>query len=152
MTIEARFTHTNIIAQDWKKLAEFYQRIFGCTPVPPERDLSEPWLEKATSVPGAHLRGVHLRLPGYGESGPTLEIFEYNRREERPATAINRPGLGHIAFAVDDVQAARAAVIAAGGRDVGEIVSVEIPGAGRITFVYVTDPEGNIVELQHWSH
>jgi hypothetical protein len=35
---------------------------------------------------------------------------------------------------------------------VGEIVSVEIPGAGRITFVYVTDPEGNIVELQHWSH
>ena len=143
--------HTNIIAQDWKKLAEFYQRIFGCTPVPPERDLAEPWLEKATSVPGAHLRGAHLRLPGYGEAGPTLEIFEYNRYEERPATAINRPGLGHIAFAVDDVQAARAAVIAAGGRDVGEIVSVEIPGAGKITFVYVTDPEGNIIELQHWS-
>ena len=152
MTLEARFTHTNVIAKDWKKLAEFYQRIFNCTPVPPERDLAGPWLERATRVPGAHLRGVHLRLPGYGEAGPTLEIFEYNRHEERPATAINRPGLGHIAFAVDDVQAARAAVISAGGRDVGETVSVEIPGAGEIAFVYVTDPEGNIIELQHWSH
>lgn len=151
MTLQARFAHTNIIARDWKRLAGFYQRVLGCTPAPPERNLSGQWLERATGVPGAEIRGIHLRLPGCGEAGPTLEIFQYNCKKERPATAINRPGLAHIAFAVDDVQAARDAIIAAGGRDVGEVVSVEIPGAGNITFVYVTDPEGNMIELQRWS-
>jgi catechol 2,3-dioxygenase-like lactoylglutathione lyase family enzyme len=151
MTLAARFSHTNIIAQDWKRLAEFYQQVFGCTPAPPERNLAGQWVEDATSVPGVQIRGAHLRLPGYGERGPTLEIFQYNHQEQRSATAINRPGLAHIAFVVDDVRAARDAVIAAGGQDWGKIVSVEIPGAGSITFVYVTDPEGNIIELQRWS-
>ena len=30
----------------------------------------------------------------------------------------------------------------------GEVVSVEIPGAGGIVFAYLTDPEGNIIEVQ----
>ena len=76
----------------------------------------------------------------------------FNNQENRRETAINRPGFTHIAFAVDDVQAYRDAVIAAGGRGVGELVSVEIPGAGRITFAYVTDPAGNIIGLQQWAH
>jgi len=150
MSIHARYAHTNLIAQDWRKLAEFYQQVFGCTPVPPERDLSGSWLEDATQVPGARLRGMHLRLPGYGDAGPTLEVFQYNQELERTETAVNRPGFGHIAFAVEDVQAARDAVIAAGGRDLGKLVSIEIPSAGKINFIYVTDPEGNIIELQRW--
>jgi predicted enzyme related to lactoylglutathione lyase len=152
MTLRARFAHTNLIAQDWRKLAEFYRQVFGCTPVPPERNLSGQWLQDATRVPNAQIRGAHLRLPGYGDAGPTLEIFQYNQLQARPETAINRPGFAHIAFVVDHVQAARDAVIAAGGHDLGKLVSVEIPDAGEITFVYVTDPEGNIIELQKWSH
>jgi predicted enzyme related to lactoylglutathione lyase len=151
MTINARFVHTNLIAQDWKKLAQFYERVFGCTPVPPERNLAGQWLEDGTGVAGARTHGVHLRLPGYGAEGPTLEIFQYNHEEERPATAINRPGFAHIAFAVDDIEAARDAVITAGGGTVGKLVSLDVPGAGRVTFVYLTDPEGNIIELQRWS-
>ncbi|MDH7500034.1 MAG: VOC family protein [candidate division NC10 bacterium] len=151
MAIQARFVHTNIVAQDWRRLARFYEEVFGCTVVPPERNLSGPWVERATRVPGARIQGVHLRLPGPGKEGPTLEIFQYNRGEERPPAAIHRPGIAHIAFAVEDVEGARDAVIAAGGGVVGEIVSVPIPPAGTVTFVYVTDPEGNIVELQHWS-
>ena len=152
MSIQARFVHTNLIAQDWKKLATFYEQVFGCIPVLPERDLAGQWLDDATRVPSARIRGMHLRLPGYGDAGPTLEIFQYDREEERHRTAVNRPGFGHIAFAVDDVQAAQDAVIAAGGSALGERVTVDIPGAGWITFVYATDPEGNIIELQHWSH
>jgi predicted enzyme related to lactoylglutathione lyase len=151
VTVQARFVHTNIVARDWRKLATFYERVLGCVPVPPERELSGQWLEDATAVPAAEIRGVHLRLPGYGNDGPTLEIFEYNHQREPQEPAINRPGLAHIAFAVDDVKAARDAVIAAGGGTVGQMVSVDIPGAGEITFVYATDPEGNILELQHWS-
>jgi predicted enzyme related to lactoylglutathione lyase len=151
LTIQAKFVHTNIIAQDWRRLADFYQQVLGCTPMPPERNLSGRWLEDGTGVSGAEIRGIHLRLPGFGEQGPTLEIFQYNHQQERPATAINRPGFAHIAFAVDDVEAARDAVLAAGGGTVGEVVAVDVPGAGTVTFVYLTDPEGNIIELQHWS-
>lgn len=149
MTVNARFVHANIVTQDWQRLARFYEQVFGCTPVPPERNLSGQWLEEATGIPGAEIEGVHLRLPGYGDNGPTLEIFQYNRQKQRQETAANRPGFAHIAFAVDDVEAARDAVIAAGGGIIGELVSVDIPGAGTITFAYVTDPEGNILELQH---
>lgn len=147
----ARYVHTNLIAQDWRELAGFYQRIFGCIPVPPERDYEGERLDAASGVPGAHMRGMHLRLPGFGEEGPTLEILNYNVLAERPATAANRPGFGHIAFAVDDVPAAQVAVLEAGGRAVGEIVTLQLSTGARVTWCYVTDPEGNIVELQSWS-
>ncbi len=151
MTVQAKFVHTNIIAQDWRKLADFYEQVLGCTPVPPERNLSGQWLEDGTGVPRVEIQGMHLRLPGCGEQGPTLEIFQYNHQQKPQKTAINRPGFAHIAFAVDNVEAARDAVLAAGGGVVGEVVSVDVPGAGTVTFVYLTDPEGNIIELQHWS-
>lgn len=151
MPINARFTHTNIVAGDWRKLAGFYEKVFGCTPVPPERNLSGKWIEEATGVSAAHIKGMHLRLPGYGNEGPTLEIFQYNHEEKRDATAVNRPGFTHIAFSVEDVAAALEAVKAAGGGAIGEIVSLPIQGAGTVTIVYATDPEGNIVELQTWS-
>jgi predicted enzyme related to lactoylglutathione lyase len=151
VTIDARFVHTNLVARDWKRLAQFYERVFGCTPVPPERDLSGQWLEDATGVPGAHIRGIHLRLPGHGDDGPTLEVFQYDPEQDGLAPAANRPGFGHVAFAVDDVEATRRAVLAAGGGELGQVVSVEVAGAGDITFAYLTDPEGNVVEVQRWE-
>jgi predicted enzyme related to lactoylglutathione lyase len=151
MGIRAKYVHTNVIAQDWKALANFYQQVFGCIPVPPERDFQGEKLEAGTGIPGAHLRGVHMRLPGYGDGGPTLEIFSYNMLESRPRTAVNRPGIGHIAFSVDDVAVAREAVVQAGGHPVGEIVTLEIATGAKVTWCYVTDPEGNLIELQSWS-
>jgi catechol 2,3-dioxygenase-like lactoylglutathione lyase family enzyme len=149
--IDARFGHVNLIARDWRALAAFYERTLGCLPVPPERDLRGPELSAATGVPGAALKGVHLRLPGGGPTGPTLEIFGYEPSLEGLPTAANRPGFGHIAFVVADVPAARAAVLEAGGREVGTIVTSSTADGRRVTWVYVTDPEGNIIELQNWS-
>lgn len=149
--IKARFAHTNIVARDWRALARFYEDLFGCVPLPPERDLSGRWLEEATRVPNAHIRGIHLRLPGHGPEGPTLEIFQYNLEEERAASAVNRPGFAHIAFVVESVESALEEVQAAGGGAIGEIASLPVPGAGTVTVVYATDPEGNIIELQKWS-
>ncbi len=149
--MRTKYKHTNIVARDWRKLAEFYEQVFGCEPVPPERAAVGDWVEQVTGVPGAEVHGVHLRLPGYGQNAPTLEIFQYNKEERRAETAINRPGLAHLAFEVDDVEAAKDEVITAGGGCVGEVVTVEIPGAGTITLIYVTDPERNIIELQKWQ-
>jgi len=152
MPIGARFVHVNLVARDWKKLREFYEEVFGCVVVPPERDLSGQWLADVTAVPNARIRGAHLRLPGFKEGeGPTLEIFQYEPEIERQQTAANRPGFQHIAFAVDNVNAARDAVLAAGGKDLGKLVSHETTGVGKLTVVYVTDPEGNIIELQKWT-
>jgi predicted enzyme related to lactoylglutathione lyase len=143
-----KYTHTNLVARDWRRLADFYVKVFGCTPVPPERDLSGEWLDKAVAMHGEHIRGVHLRLPGYGDAGPTLEVFQYDEETEAETPAPNRPGYGHIAFAVEDVEATRGVVISMGGGMVGEVVEVEIHGVGRLEFAYMRDPEGNIIEIQ----
>ena len=149
MTI--RYVHTNLIARDWRTLADFYVRLFGCKPVPPARDLSGDWLEAATGVEGAHITGMHLRLPGHGDTGPTLEIFSYDAAAERPDVAPDTPGFAHIAFLVDDVAAMAEAVLAAGGSAVGDLANREMPGVGRLEFRYMRDPEGNIIELQSWK-
>jgi catechol 2,3-dioxygenase-like lactoylglutathione lyase family enzyme len=151
MITGARYGHTNIVAADWKRLVRFYVDVLGCVAVPPERHYKGENLERGTGVAGAEVRGAHLRLPGHGDNGPTLEIFTYSTLADRPPTAANRPGFGHIAFMVDDVQAARAEVLAAGGRAVGDVVTLTAPNGARVTWTYVTDPEGNIIELQTWK-
>ncbi len=148
---DARYVHTNLIARDWRTLARFYQEILGCEPVPPERHLEGALLEAGTGVKDAKLEGIHLRLPGLGPDGPTLEIFEYREPAPGPIPAVNRPGFGHIAFAVSDVAAAQRSVIDAGGKPVGDVVTLTIASGARVTWCYVTDPEGNIIELQAWS-
>jgi predicted enzyme related to lactoylglutathione lyase len=149
--IDARFGHVNIIARDWRRLADFYERVLGCIPVPPERNLSGPEVSAATGVPNAAFRGAHLRLPGGGPSGPTLEIFQYEPSLAGLPTAANRPGFGHVAFAVADVPAAIEAFVANGGGKVGDAITTHTSDGRAVTWVYATDPEGNIVELQAWS-
>lgn len=147
----ARFGHVNVIARDWGALAAFYTDVFGCVFVPPERDYSGDDLSRGTGVPGASLRGAHLRLPGLGPDGPTIEIYQYGSMPDGVPAEVNRPGFQHIAFAVPSVAAARETVLAAGGRAVGEVVTLETADGRFVTWAYVTDPEGNILELQSWS-
>ena len=149
--MNARYVHTNLTARDWRALASFYCEVFGCVPKPPERDLSGDFLERLTAVPNAHLRGMHLLLPGHGANGPTLEIFAYDSLRETSIPAVNQPGFGHIAFLVEDVNAALEAVLKAGGSTVGELVRHRVEGVGLLEVVYARDPEGNIVEVQRWS-
>ncbi|MBN1351055.1 VOC family protein [candidate division KSB1 bacterium] len=147
MLLNATFAHINLIARDWQSLATFYESVFSCVRLQPERDLKGGWLDRGTGIPNAHIRGIHLRVPG---SSVTLEILQYDRQLAPQPTAANRPGFGHIAFQVEHVAEAKAEVLRAGGKPVGESVTIEIPGAGKLTWVYVADPEDNIIELQKW--
>lgn len=146
-----KFAHTNLIAEDWKRLSAFYQEVFGCGPIPPERDLSGEWLDRATGLSGAHISGMHLRLPGCGDDGPTLELFQYGTMAEHPPVNPNTPGFSHIAFTVDDVSATARAVFEHGGSAVGELMVRDVAGVGLLTLQYVADPEGNIIEVQNWK-
>ena len=146
-----RYAHTNLIANDWNLMLRFYREVFGCEPVSSERDHKGPLFEALTNVPNAHARGRHLRLPGHGEHGPTLEIFQYTSNEPRLPPELRRPGFAHLAFEVPDVAAKREEVLEWGGKDYGQLVTLDIPGAGRLTLIYMCDPEGNILELQRWD-
>jgi predicted enzyme related to lactoylglutathione lyase len=144
-----RFNHTNIVARDPERLGAFYIEVFGCVRFGADRNLAGDWLERGMGLPGARVRGFFLRLPGHGDEGPTLEIYSLDDIEPG-TTAVNRPGLMHIAFNVDDIEETVRRVLIAGGRMQGEIVEANVPNVGRAGFVYTRDPEENIVELLEW--
>ncbi len=145
-----RYVHTNIVARDAAALIAFYKAAFRCKSIDETRDLKGEWLDRLTQVEGAHITGEHLLLPGYGGECPTLEIFSYNDSEDDSPARINRPGIAHLAFEVDDVEATLAEILAAGGSAYGEIATAAYPGNREARFVYARDPEGNILELQSW--
>ncbi|NLP19106.1 MAG: VOC family protein [Firmicutes bacterium] len=145
-----KYAHTNLIAVDWRKLAQFYIDVFACKPQYPERDLCGEWVDKLTNIDDVSIRGIHLSLPGY-EDGPTLEIFEYDPMISKTSFKINEQGLGHIAFHVDDVEEVIEKLIERGGKLVGEIIRQDYEGIGTLCAVYAQDPEGNFIEIQHWS-
>ena len=151
MALNARYVHTNLTVRDWRRVAAFYCDVFGCVPQPPERHLSGDWIDRLTTLPGARIRGLHLVLPGFPPGGPTLEIFSYDEMTAAARPVTNEPGFGHLAFAVNDVEAAVTAVLAAGGGRVGEVATAAVAGVGTLRVAYVRDPEGNILELQNWS-
>ena len=146
-----RYVHTNIISNDWQKLADFYINTFQCKIILPERNQSGDWLSKGTGVKNAQLEGVHLLLPGHGENGPTLEIYQYKESLQQDPIQPNTRGFAHIAFEVDNVEKVLKNLLSNGGSKCGDISEKQIENIGKITFVYARDPEGNLIEIQNWE-
>ena len=144
------YSHTNLIAKDVSRMISFYRDVLGCQSIGETRDLSSEWVERLTGIPGAHIFGEHLALPGYPAGGPTLEIFGYDFVLPQTVKAVNASGFAHITFAVDDVAETLRQVLACGGGQIGELVENRYADGRTITVVYATDPEGNILELQSW--
>jgi catechol 2,3-dioxygenase-like lactoylglutathione lyase family enzyme len=145
--MKIEYGHTNIITKDWKKLADFYSIVFECIPVPPERNLKGEWLNKGTGIKNAQLQGIHLRLPGHGESGPTLEIYQYSETIGCEKQLPNRQGFGHIAFQVDSVDEVVSNALKFGASKIGEVSKHHVENVGLLTFIYILDPDGNIIEI-----
>lgn len=96
-------------------------------------------------VPGVG-RAALLRTP----AGAGLELFEAESTTEGaawqdPVASLRRRGLAHVAFAVDDVDGAVAAAIAAGGAVAGPPRDGSTPGV-RLAFIH--DLDGNLIELK----
>jgi len=144
------YSHTNLIAKDVNKVIAFYRDVLGCRSIGQTRDLSGEWVDRLTGIPGAHIFGEHLALPGFTEGGPTLEIFGYDTVIPHAAPGVNASGFTHLAFAVDNVAHMLQTVLHNGGGQIGELVENRYADGRTITVVYATDPEGNILELQSW--
>ena len=84
-----------------------------------------------------------LRTP---DGGGKLELAKYRsptyEGDDAPAPA-NAPGIRHILFLVDDIQASLAGLREHGGELVGELVNYE----NSYWLTYVRGPAGIIVEL-----
>ena len=149
---EIRYVHTNIVAENWRILSEFYIDVFGCRQVEPERDLCGDWIDALTGLSHAHIQGMHLALPGFAEGGPTLEIFSYDPKQLYDKyDPINRKGFAHIAFHVDSVDQIVNKILDLGGSMVGSVVVREYRELENLTVAYCRDPEGNCIEIQNWN-
>lgn len=145
------YVHTNIIARNAPKLIAFYKNVFACKSIGETRDLCGEWLDHLTGLANAHIVGEHLCLPGYGDDHPTLEIFSYDKMLVPFKPAINRCGYAHLAFKVDDVKDTLIHLLQEGGSQIGEVVCTQYADGRNAEFVYATDCEGNIIELQSWT-
>jgi predicted enzyme related to lactoylglutathione lyase len=146
-----KYIHTNLTVENLEAISSFYQKVFGCIPLRKPDDLSGQWVEDITGVKNAAIRYVHLVLPGYGEYGPELELIQYQNKLAHPEKISNCSGYGHLAFSVENVQETLNKIISEGGSSIGKVVTTQVPNRGLLTEVYATDPEGNIIELQHYE-
>lgn len=128
-----------------------FLKVFDCRPLEHILHLSGVWLEKLTKLPDCKIEGIHLELPGYTDD-PTLEIFSYQPENTNGATQqLNSFGLAHLAFHVDNIKEILEKLIAYKGRQYGEIMFHKYPEIGTLSVVYASDPDGNFIEIQHWS-
>jgi catechol 2,3-dioxygenase-like lactoylglutathione lyase family enzyme len=101
-------------------------------------------------VPAAGISGAMLRRP----DGTGLELLHHPDATQRPpgdpGSAIRAGGYGHWALSVDDVAAAHAELLRAGAHEVWSPRSAPPPAHGSMS--YVTDPEGNLLELVGPTH
>mgnify|MGYP004711043221 CR=1 FL=1 len=148
---EVKYAHTNLVTRDWKKSAKFYIEVFGCIPIGPVRRLSGQSVAKGTGLIDPEIEGIHLRLPGFEEDGPTLEVFQYAEADEQPEKVANSNGFTHIAFEVSNLEAVCAKVVSAGGSMLGTLAKQSVVPLGVCTFAYVRDPDRNIIEIQRWE-
>jgi catechol 2,3-dioxygenase-like lactoylglutathione lyase family enzyme len=96
-------------------------------------------------IAGAGIRGAMLRR----QDGTGLELLYHPDSQARqlgdPHSAIMSRGFGHWALAVDDVSAAHDQLLRAGAREVWSPRPAPPPARGSMS--YLTDPEGNLLEL-----
>jgi catechol 2,3-dioxygenase-like lactoylglutathione lyase family enzyme len=142
MTVQ-RLEHIGIVVDDLAAATAFFAALGleqeGHTSV--QGDL----VDRINGLDGVRADVVMLQTP---DGGSKLELARYRSpeygddRENRPAPA-NAPGIRHILFVVDDVEASLAGLQAHGGELVGELVNYE----NSYWLCYVRGPAGIIVEL-----
>jgi catechol 2,3-dioxygenase-like lactoylglutathione lyase family enzyme len=146
MTID----HVNIVAGDLERMVAFYRDVLGLRETK-RVTISGEWVAATVGLRDVHADVVYLDL----SSGPRIELIRYNRPPmNRPAGVElpNAPGLRHIAFRVDDIDALVARLAAAGVKFFSAVqrvpdTQVTYAGGVRKRIIYFHDPEQNLLEL-----
>lgn len=93
------------------------------------------------------VRWLGSRMLRVGE-GPSIELFEYADEEQRPSAGASDLGISHFALFVDDMEAARDRIVAAGGTSFAGPTTLPGAEAGEGNqWLYTVAPWGTIIEL-----
>jgi catechol 2,3-dioxygenase-like lactoylglutathione lyase family enzyme len=140
MTIQ-RMDHVGIVVDDLAAATAFFVE-FGLK-LQGEGPVEGGWVDRVVGLEGVRAEIAMLETPdGHGR----LELTKFHAPSgwggdgHAPA---NTPGIRHVAFAVDDIDAVVARLRARGAELVGEVERYE----DSYRLCYVHGPEGIIVEL-----
>ena len=134
--------HTSFTVSDLDRSIAFFSEVLGFEMV--NRARRDPKLSSSiTGVPGADIEVAYIQGPGH-----RLELIQYHGPSER-SQVDSRPcdsGFAHVAYDVDDVDAAVAASAPHQVLPIGEVTVIDKgPNAGR-KVVYLRDPDGVTIE------
>jgi catechol 2,3-dioxygenase-like lactoylglutathione lyase family enzyme len=140
MTIQ-RMDHVGIVVDDLAAATAFFVEL-GLK-LQGEGPVEGGWVDRVVGLEGVRAEIAMMETPdGHGR----LELTRFHAPSggcgDRHAPA-NAPGIRHVAFAVDDIDAVVGRLRARGAELVGEVERYE----DRYRLCYVRGPEGIIVEL-----
>jgi catechol 2,3-dioxygenase-like lactoylglutathione lyase family enzyme len=133
--------HVGIVVDDLPAAIEFFVEL-GLV-LQGEEQVEGRWVDRVVGLDGVRADLAFLQTPdGHGQ----LELIKFHspssEGDNRPAPA-NMPGIRHVAFAVEDIDAVVAGLRARGAELVGELERDE----DSYRLCYVRGPEGIIIEL-----
>ncbi|WP_228442097.1 VOC family protein [Chryseobacterium nematophagum] len=80
-----------------------------------------------------------------------MEIYQYSEVIDSEKPVSNKQGFGHIAFQVDNITELLELALKNGATEIGQLSEHHVENVGLLKFIYIADPDGNIIELQNWS-
>ncbi|MCL4187068.1 MAG: VOC family protein [Rhodobacteraceae bacterium] len=141
------FHHIGITVPDLEAAVRFMTEGMGCALAftAPGRDpMTAEAAARINVAPGSRIAGMAMLRAGAGY----VELFAFEHPGgARPAAPRWNEGGAHVAFAVDDLEAALARAVAAGGCALSGINRSESPGFAGMRWVYVVAPWGQTFEL-----
>jgi catechol 2,3-dioxygenase-like lactoylglutathione lyase family enzyme len=138
--------HVGLTVPDLDRGIAFYNGVLGLELFdPPSPVFDDADLGERVGVPGAALRQVNLIL-----GGTIVELLEYISPEppyeDRPVRA-NARGAAHVCFEVEDVEAKKSELEAAGVEFLSDVNVVDEGVLAGWRWVYFRDPFGIVLEL-----
>jgi len=136
-----RMEHVGIVVEDLPAAIEFFVELgLG---VQGEGSVEGGWVDRIVGLDGVRADFAIMQTP---DGNGRLELTKFHSPSS-PAgdgqAPANTPGILHILFAVDDIDAVVARLRARGAELVGEVVSYE----NVYRLCYIRGPEGIIIEL-----
>jgi len=136
-----RMDHVGIVVDDLEAATAFFVEL-GLK-LQGEGTVEGGWVDRVVGLEGVRAEIAMVETPdGHGR----LELVKFHAPSVRGGDGhapANTPGIRHLTFAVDDIDAAVSTVRARGGELVGEVENYE----DIYRLCYVRGPEGIIVEL-----
>jgi catechol 2,3-dioxygenase-like lactoylglutathione lyase family enzyme len=136
-----RMEHVGIVVDDLAAATEFFVEL-GLE-LQGEGLVEGRWVDRVVGLEGVRAEIAVVQTPdGHGRLELTKFHTPPDQGDNRPAQP-NAPGIRHVAFAVEDIDAVVAGLRARGAELVGELVRYE----DSYRLCYVRGPEGIIIEL-----